>query len=107
MKLYERVARMVASEWNSNGQCAGRRRHLPGRGRPRAELTGDMPLLVPGIGAQGGDIEATVTAGQHLRRHRPDDQFLARHPLRRQGRGLRRRRRAAAMDTRNAINLFR
>ena len=29
-----------------------------------AELTGDMPLLVPGIGAQGGDIEATVQAGR-------------------------------------------
>ncbi|MDQ5906374.1 MAG: orotidine-5-phosphate decarboxylase, partial [Pseudomonadota bacterium] len=28
------------------------------------ELTGDMPLLVPGIGAQGGDIEATVNAGR-------------------------------------------
>ena len=28
------------------------------------ELTGDLPLLVPGIGAQGGDIEATVRAGR-------------------------------------------
>ena len=28
------------------------------------ELTGDLPLLVPGIGAQGGDIEATVKAGK-------------------------------------------
>ena len=27
-------------------------------------IVGDMPLLVPGIGAQGGDIEATVTAGR-------------------------------------------
>jgi orotidine-5'-phosphate decarboxylase len=27
-------------------------------------LVGDMPLLVPGIGAQGGDIVATVAAGQ-------------------------------------------
>jgi orotidine-5'-phosphate decarboxylase len=26
-------------------------------------LTGAMPLLVPGLGAQGGDIEATVRAG--------------------------------------------
>ena len=25
---------------------------------------GDMPLLVPGIGAQGGDIAATVAAGR-------------------------------------------
>ncbi|MDY0047287.1 MAG: orotidine 5'-phosphate decarboxylase, partial [Thauera propionica] len=28
------------------------------------ELTGDMPLLVPGIGAQGGDIAATLMAGR-------------------------------------------
>jgi orotidine-5'-phosphate decarboxylase len=28
------------------------------------ELTGDMPLLVPGIGAQGGDIAATLAAGR-------------------------------------------
>jgi orotidine-5'-phosphate decarboxylase len=27
-------------------------------------LVGDMPLLVPGIGAQGGDIAATVKAGR-------------------------------------------
>jgi len=28
------------------------------------KIVGEMPLLVPGIGAQGGDIEATVLAGQ-------------------------------------------
>jgi orotidine-5'-phosphate decarboxylase len=27
-------------------------------------IVGDMPLLVPGVGAQGGDIEATVRAGR-------------------------------------------
>ena len=26
-------------------------------------IVGDMTLLIPGVGAQGGDIEATVTAG--------------------------------------------
>ena len=26
-------------------------------------LVGDMPLLVPGIGAQGGDVRAAVQAG--------------------------------------------
>ena len=29
------------------------------------EIVGDMPLLVPGIGAQGGDIEATVQGRPH------------------------------------------
>lgn len=64
-KLYERLARLVADEWNGGGQCAlvvGAT--FPAEiARVRA-LTGDMPLLVPGIGAQGGDIAATVEAGR-------------------------------------------
>jgi len=64
-KLYERVARLVAGEWNASGNCAlvvGAT--FPGEiARVRA-LTGDMPLLVPGIGAQGGDVAATVAAGR-------------------------------------------
>ncbi len=63
-KLYERVARLVSKEWNANGQCAlvvGAT--FPGEIARVRTLTGDMPLLVPGIGAQGGDIEATVRAG--------------------------------------------
>ena len=64
-KLYERLARLIASDWNSAGNCAlvvGAT--FPAElARVRA-LVGDMPLLVPGIGAQGGDIEATVKAGK-------------------------------------------
>jgi orotidine-5'-phosphate decarboxylase len=63
-RLFERVARLAAGSWNSNGQLGlvvGAT--FPGElARVRA-LVGDMPLLVPGIGAQGGDIEATVAAG--------------------------------------------
>ena len=64
-KLYERVARLVASEWNASGNCAlVMGATFPAElARVRA-LTGEMPLLVPGIGAQGGDITAVVTAGQ-------------------------------------------
>ena len=65
MKLYEHVARLVADEWNATGQCAlvvGAT--FPAEIARVRELTGDMPLLVPGIGAQGGDIEATVRAGR-------------------------------------------
>ena len=32
--------------------------------RKLREITGDMPFLVPGVGAQGGDVEALVKAGQ-------------------------------------------
>jgi orotidine-5'-phosphate decarboxylase len=64
-RLYERVARLVADEWNASGNCAlvvGAT--FPDEiARVRA-LTGEMPLLVPGIGAQGGDIDATVQAGR-------------------------------------------
>ena len=65
-RLYERVARLVAGEWNEHGQCAlvvGAT--FPAEIRRVRELVGDMPLLVPGIGAQGGDIAATVKAGRN------------------------------------------
>ena len=64
-KLFERVARLVATEWNTTGQCAlvvGAT--FPAEIARVRELTGNLPLLVPGIGAQGGDIEATVQAGR-------------------------------------------
>lgn len=64
-KLYERVARLVAQEWNSNGQCAlvvGAM--FPDEISRVRQLVGDMPLLVPGIGAQGGDVAATLSAGR-------------------------------------------
>lgn len=65
LPLYLHVARLVAQRWNTNGQCA----LVVGAtfpqelARVRAEV-GDMPLLVPGIGAQGGDVAATVAAGR-------------------------------------------
>jgi orotidine-5'-phosphate decarboxylase len=65
MPLYQHVARLVAEKWNRNGQCA----LVVGATFPEElaqvrRLVGDMPLLVPGIGAQGGDVEATVKAGR-------------------------------------------
>jgi orotidine-5'-phosphate decarboxylase len=63
--LYQHVAQLVAGQWNKNGQCA----LVVGATFPHelAEvraIVGDMPLLVPGIGAQGGDVEATVRSGK-------------------------------------------
>jgi orotidine-5'-phosphate decarboxylase len=63
--LYQHVARLVAQQWNRHGQCA----LVVGATFPQEiaevrKIVGEMPLLVPGIGAQGGDIEATVLAGQ-------------------------------------------
>ena len=63
--LYQHVARMVAEKWNTNGQCGlvvGAT--FPNELEQVRRIVGDMPLLVPGIGAQGGDIPATVAAGK-------------------------------------------
>ena len=64
-KLYQHVAELVATKWNAGGQCAlvvGAT--FPDELAEVRRLVGEMPLLVPGIGAQGGDIEATVSAGR-------------------------------------------
>jgi orotidine-5'-phosphate decarboxylase len=62
--LYTHVARRVADEWNTIGDCGlvvGAT--YPDELRHVRSIVGDLPLLVPGVGAQGGDVEATVLAG--------------------------------------------
>jgi orotidine-5'-phosphate decarboxylase len=62
--LYIATARMVVDRWSHHGECGlvvgatypdelARVRHV----------AGDLPILVPGIGAQGGDPQAAVKAG--------------------------------------------
>ncbi len=63
--LYQVVAHKVAHEWNTSGQCAlvvGAT--FPNEIKEVRDIVGDMPLLIPGIGAQGGDLAATMVAGQ-------------------------------------------
>jgi orotidine-5'-phosphate decarboxylase len=60
---------IIARDWNTHGNCA----LVTGATWPEqlAEvraMIGDMPLLVPGIGAQGGDVEAVVRNGRTARR---------------------------------------
>jgi len=64
-RQYERIARLAAGPWNRGGQLGlvVGATYPEQLARVRA-LVGTMPLLVPGIGAQGGDIAATVRAGQ-------------------------------------------
>jgi orotidine-5'-phosphate decarboxylase len=60
--LYQLDAEKVAREWNDNGNCAlvvGAT--WPQQLREVRAIVGDMPLLVPGVGAQGGDVEAVVS----------------------------------------------
>lgn len=63
--IYEHVAHMISEEWNTNNNCC----IVVGATWPEQmarlrEITGNMPFLVPGVGAQGGDVEALVKAGQ-------------------------------------------
>lgn len=66
--LYLHVAGLVADHWNTNKQCAlvVGATYPDEIARVRARV-GDMPLLIPGIGAQGGDIASTVRAGRTAR----------------------------------------
>jgi orotidine-5'-phosphate decarboxylase len=64
-KLYQHVARTVAAEWNGNGNCllvVGAT--YPGELADVRSIVGDIPLLVPGVGAQGGDVDAVVLNGR-------------------------------------------
>jgi len=66
-RLYERVARLAATEW-SRGGPPGRLGLVVGATYPQElarvrALAPEAPLLVPGIGAQGGDVAATLQAG--------------------------------------------
>ena len=84
-----RVAR-AAAEWNVNGNVmlvVGAT--YPGELRLVRDAVGEMSLLVPGIGTQGGDVEAAVSAGMQLqqigsRRERVTQRSLciSRHRLR-------------------------
>jgi orotidine-5'-phosphate decarboxylase len=63
-RLFERIARMAVTEWNVNGQLG----LVVGATYPKElarvrTIAAHLPLLVPGIGAQGGDIDATLRAG--------------------------------------------
>ncbi len=63
-RLFERIARLAATEWNRGGELGlvvGAT--YPEELRRVRQLAPALPLLVPGIGAQGGDVDATVAAG--------------------------------------------
>ena len=65
--LYEHIARLASGPWNVGGQIGlvvGAT--YPGELARVRELAPTLPLLIPGIGAQGGDAEATVRAGWRL-----------------------------------------
>ena len=63
-RLFEHIARLAAGPWNRSGQLG----LVVGATYPAEiarvrEIAPRLPLLIPGIGAQGGDAKATVRAG--------------------------------------------
>ena len=65
--LYQHVAEKVAREWNGHGNCAlvvGAT--WPEQLREVRAVVGDLPLLVPGVGAQGGDVAQLVGNGKSV-----------------------------------------
>jgi len=65
--LYQHVAAHIARDWNENRNCA----LVVGATYPQQlaqvrRIVGDaVPLLVPGVGAQGGDVAAVVHNGEN------------------------------------------
>lgn len=62
--LYRVVAKQVTDHWNKNNNCAlvvGAT--YPDELKEIREIVGNMPILIPGIGAQGGNVEKTIQAG--------------------------------------------
>ena len=62
--LWQVVAEKVVTEWNENGNCllvVGAT--YPEELKTIRKVVGELTLLVPGIGAQGGNIRAAVKAG--------------------------------------------
>lgn len=64
VELFEQVARLASNKWNTAGNVA----LVVGATRPEElarvrRIVGDMFLLLPGIGAQGGDVRASLSAG--------------------------------------------
>ncbi len=60
--LYQHVAETIARDWNGHGNVSlvvGAT--WPEQLREVRAIVGDMPFLVPGVGAQGGDVAAVVT----------------------------------------------
>lgn len=68
--LYKIVAKTVKDKWNTNKNCL----LVVGATYPkelaevRAIVGDDINLLVPGLGAQGGEAEASIKAGMNSRK---------------------------------------
>ena len=63
--LYQHIAQSFREKWNSNKNCGlvvGAT--YPDEIKKVREVAADMPFLIPGTGAQGGDLEKSVQYGK-------------------------------------------
>ncbi len=101
MPLYQVIAHKAAHEWNTNNNVL----LVVGATNPQdvgiiRQITGDMTFLVPGVGEQGGELEATVRSGLNSQKkgliiNAGRSIIYAQNPV------------AEAMKLRDAINSFR
>ena len=66
IKFYQHLAYRVANHWNANGNCA----LVAGATYPEElgiirRIVGDMPLLIPAVGKQGGEAKVVVPLGKN------------------------------------------
>lgn len=62
--IYKKVAKNVTDKWNTNKNCGlvvGAT--YPGELKIVRRIAKILPLLIPGVGAQGGDLKKTLAAG--------------------------------------------
>lgn len=69
LPLYQRVAQQVVTEWNRNSNCG----LVIGATYPEAlkkvrQIVGDIPILIPAIGTQGGEVQKAVEYGMSERK---------------------------------------
>ncbi len=108
-KLYLQIAENVSKEWNTNTNCllvVGAT--YPSELKEVRNIVGDnMVLLVPGIGAQGGDTEAAVKASVNSKGDGVIINSARGIIYASGGQDFAEKARAKAIETRDLINLYR
>jgi orotidine-5'-phosphate decarboxylase len=104
MKFYQSVA-LRASEWNKEGNIG----LVVGATYPEElkevrKMCPEMPLLIPGIGAQGGDLELSVKYGTNARKEKAVIVAARQVLFASRGPDYARAARKAAMELRDSIN---
>lgn len=106
--LYTHIAKMAAEKWNYNKNLS----LVVGATYPEElakirGIIGDIPLLVPGIGAQGGDVEKTIKAGCNSRGNGMIINSSRGIIYAGDGRDFAEKAESAAVELRDTINMFR